>query len=30
MMSGRQPRLPIDVTMGITLDNDADDFVKPQ
>ena len=30
MMFGRQPRLLIDVTMGITLDDDADDFVKSQ
>ena len=30
MMFGREPRLPIDVAMGITLDNDADDFVKSQ
>ena len=30
MMFGRQPRLPIDVAMGITLDDDADDFVKSQ
>ena len=30
MMFGRQPRLPIDVTMGITLDGNADDFVKSQ
>ena len=30
MMFGRQPRLLIDVAMGITLDDDADDFVKSQ
>ena len=30
MMFGRQPRLPIDVAMGITLDDDEDDFVKSQ
>ena len=29
-MFGRQPRLLIDVAMGITLDDDADDFVKSQ
>ena len=30
MMFSRQPRLPIDVAMGITLDDDTDDFVKSQ
>ena len=30
MMFGRQPRLSIDVAMGITLDDDIDDFVKSQ
>ena len=30
MMFGWQPRLPIDVAMGITLDDDVDDFVKSQ
>ena len=28
MMFSRQPRLPIDVTMGITLDDDADDLLN--
>ena len=30
MMFGRQPIILIDVTMGITLDVDADDFVESQ
>ena len=30
MMFGRQPRLPIDVAMGINLDDGADDFFKSQ
>ena len=30
MMFGSQPRLLIDVAMGITLDDNADDFVKSQ
>ena len=28
MMFGREPRLPVDVAMGITLDEDTDDFIK--
>ena len=30
MMFGRQHRLLIDIDMGITLDDNADDFVKLQ
>ena len=29
-MFGRQPRLPVDVVMGITLEDDNEDFVKNQ
>ena len=28
MMFGRQPRLPVDIAMGITLEDDTDDFIK--
>ena len=27
---GRQPRLPVDVVMGITLEDDKEDFIKNQ
>ena len=30
MMFGRQPRLPVDIAMGITLEDDTDDFIKNQ
>ena len=30
LMFGRQPRLPVDVVMGITLEDDNEDFVKNQ
>ena len=30
MMFGGQPRLPIDVALGIALENDAGDFIKSQ
>ena len=30
LMFGRQPRLPVDVVIGITLEDDNDDFVKNQ
>ena len=29
-MFGRQPRLPVDVVMGITLEDHNEDFVKNQ
>ena len=29
-MFGRQPRLPVDVVMGITLEDDNEDFIKSQ
>ena len=29
-MFGRQPRPPVDVVMGITLENDNGDFVRNQ
>ena len=30
LMFGRQPRLPVDVVMGITLEDDNEDFIKNQ
>ena len=30
MMFGRQPRLPVDIAMGIALEDDTDDFIKNQ
>ena len=30
LMFGRQPRLPVDVVMGITLEDDNEDFIKSQ
>ena len=30
MMFGQQPRLPVDIAMGITLEDDTDDFIKNQ
>ena len=30
LMLGRQPRLPVDVAMGITLEDDNEDFIKKQ
>ena len=30
MMFGRQPSLPVERAMGITLEEDTDDFIKNQ